>query len=157
MDNDDSAYTAAWQVTFVLVNLLALGLTGWVLDSVHSWGYTLTGLKLLDALGVTALLVLSSVFGTGGLWIRRKAAQQVTDCDDSTATTESEDSGDEDHSDVTGGRGSTDDESGYDIPEPTPIDEAGDDLPEATTQQSESSTTSGNFAVERFTPGDDSG
>ncbi|MDG5778649.1 hypothetical protein VB773_19700 [Haloarculaceae archaeon H-GB2-1] len=130
-----------WQVVFVLVNLLALGLTGWVIDSVNRWGYTLSGFELLFAFGVAALLVLSSVFGTALLWVWRRALSQhdgTEDTDENVAEETTNNSKEEVEKQTL---------------DPDPIQDSGDSLPSATGQTAGTTTTSGNFAVEGFGPG----
>ncbi|MDG5778661.1 hypothetical protein VB773_19765 [Haloarculaceae archaeon H-GB2-1] len=53
----------AWKVVFVIINLVALGLTSWVIDSASAWGFGLDGLELVLASMLAGSLVVIGILG----------------------------------------------------------------------------------------------
>lgn len=123
----------AWKVVFVLLNLTALGLAVWTIDSATRWGFPLEGVEMILAPLLGGALVIIAVLGS--MYIRG-GDDEETDADG----TGGED-GDEDD-DLGNTATKTEDEPGLEDP--------GDPLPDSGSEGDDDGTTSGTFAAEGF-------
>jgi len=131
---------ANWRIVFLVLNLAALGLTAWVIDSVTTWGFPIDGPAAIGAVVLAAVLTLSSAL------LARHYCHTDGETDDAGENKDADETDADDDGDSEPTLEDAIDEGGPEIADPGQSLGGG--------QQTTTSSTSGTFAVEGFDSSD---